>query len=294
MFNVKIKKIVTYIAIFCAGTITGHFMNSLAKNSNKVSSSKANDIISTSIINSSNKKFSSTPKKELRHKLELRNRKVAVLKKELEQMLKKALLQEEYMSLFSSIIEDNSNRMKEDINRPIAELIGQKLETMEIDDQRILSAIQSFINIDLDDVPLHIPVKDFAVKLIKIAANGVLTPLQSEPIKNDVPPLPIDFNTSINEDNSVSESRESFFSEETKIFAAFDSSQLTDDKVLVKWYQTDQPKIVLMNSFPINPNSNNYIWLDLPQGWSRGKYSVDIYSLQDDLNLIASGQYGVQ
>jgi hypothetical protein len=296
MPNKKIKKIGIYIAIFCAGTITGHFVSGLATDSNKVSLNKAKDIIPPTINSPSNKSFSSTSKNELQYKLELRDQKVAVLKKELDQMIKKALLQEEYMSFLSSILGDNFDKtIKGDINRPIDELISQKLEAMKIDDQGMLLLIQSFINIDSDDVPLQMPIKDFAVKLIRIAANGVLSPLQSEPIKNDALPLPIYFDTSTNTDYSVSEDREAFSPEETKIFAAFDSSQLTDDNVLVKWYRADQPKIFLMESLPISPlSNNNHIWLDQPKGWSRGDYIVEIYSLQDNLNLIASGKYDVK
>ncbi len=297
MPNRKVKTIAIYIAIFCTGTITGHFVSSLVIDSNKTSLNKAKDIISPIIVNASNKSFSSNSKDELQYKPELRDQKVAVLRKKLDQMIKKASLQEEYIS----ILDDNLDKIIEgDINRPIDEIISQKLEAMNIDDQEMLGLIQSFINIDSDDVPSQIPIKDFAVKLVKIAANGVLTPVQSESITNDPLPLPIYFDTSTNPDYSVSDPTETFFPEETKIFASFDSSQLTDDNVLVdsvlvKWYRTDQPQILLMKSFPIRPLSNyNHIWLDRPQGWPRGDYQVEIYSFQDDSNLIASGKYNIE
>jgi hypothetical protein len=250
-------------------------------------------IVSPIIVNASNKSFSSNSKDELQYKPELHDQKVADLRKKLDQMIKKASLQEEYISILDKIIEG-------DINRPIDEIISQKLEAMNLDDQEMLGLIQSFINIDSDDVPSQIPIKDFAVKLVKIAANGVLTPVQSESITNDPLPLPIYFDTSTNPDYSVSDPRETFFPEETKIFASFDSSQLTDDNVLVdsvlaKWYRTDQPQILLMKSSPIRPLSNyNHIWLDRPQGWPRGDYQVEIYSFQDDTNLIASGKYNIE
>ena len=163
----------------------------------------------------------------------------------------------------------------------------------------MLGLIQSFINIDSDDVPSQIPIKDFAVKLVKIAANGVLTTEQSESITNDPLPLPVYFDTSANPDYSVSDPRETFSPDETKIFASFDSSQLVDDNVLidsvlVKWYRTDHPQILLMKSFPIRPLSNyNHIWLDQPQGWPRGDYQVEIYSFHNDSDLIASGKYDI-
>ena len=297
MPNRKVKKIAIYIAMFCAGTITGHFVSSLLIDSNKSSLNKAKDIISPIIVNASSKSFSSNSNDELKNKPELRDQKVAGLRKKLDQIIKKASLQAEYIS----ILDDSLDKTIEgDINRPIDEIISQKLEAMNLDDQEMLGLIQSFINIDSEDVPSQIPIKDFAVKLIKIAANGVLTSVQSEAMTNDPLPLPIYFDTSTNPDYAVSDPRETFFPEETKIFASFDSSQLTDDNVLVdsvlvKWYRTDQPQILLMKSFPIRPLSNyNHIWLDRPLGWPRGDYKVEIYSFQDDTNLMASGKYNIE
>ena len=164
----------------------------------------------------------------------------------------------------------------------------------------MVAKVHCFINIDSDDVPSQMPIKDFAAKLVKIAADGVLTPPQSESITTGPLPLPVYFDTSTNPDYSVSDPRETFSPEETKIFASFDSSQLTDDNllidsVLVKWYRTDQPQILVMESFPIRPLSNyNHIWLDQPQGWPRGDYQVEIYSFHDDSDLIAAGKYNIE
>jgi hypothetical protein len=297
MPNRKVKKIVIYLAIFCTGTITGHFVSSLVIDSNKTSLYKARDIISPIIVNASSKSFSSNPDNELQHKPELHDQKVSVLGNKLDQMIKKALLQEEFITIWDDRVD---KKFEKDINRPIDEMISQKLEALNLDDQETLGLIQSFINIDPEDVPSHIPIKDFAVKLVKIAANGVITPAQNESITNDPLPLPVYFDTSTNPDYSVSDPRETFLPEENKIFASFDSSQLTDDNVLVdsvlvKWYRTDQPQILLMQSFPIRPLSNyNHIWLDRPHGWSRGDYQVEIYSFQDNTNLFASGKYNIE
>jgi hypothetical protein len=297
MPNRGVKKVAIYIAIFCAGLITGHIVNSLLINSNKTSSNKAKDIVSPIIVNASYKSICSNSKDELQDKPELRNQKVAYLRKKLNRMIEKASLQERYIS----VLNDNLDKIIEaDISRPIDEIISQKLEAMNLDDQEMIGLIQSFINIDPDDVPPQMPIKDFAVKLVKIAANGVVTPLQSKSNMNDPLPLPVYFDTSTKPDYSVSDPRETFLTEETKIFASFDSSQLTDDNVLidsvlVKWYRTDQPQILLMKSFPIRPLSNyNHIWLDRPRGWLRGDYQVEIYSFQDVTKLIATGKYNIE
>lgn len=297
MPNRKFKKIAIYIAIFIAGAMTGHFVSSLLFDSNKTSLNKTKDIISPKLVNATMEGFSSNSKDELHYKPENRAQKVSDLRKRLDQMIKKALFQEEYISL---LIDNLDKIVEEDINRPIDELISQKLEALNLNDQEMMGLIQSFIDIDPDDVPREIPIMDFAVRLVKIAANGVLTPVEIESIKNALPPVPVYFDTSTNPDYSVKDPRETFFSEQTRIFASFDSSQLTDDNVLVdsvlvKWYRTDQPQILLMKSFPIRPLSNyNHIWLDRPQGWSRGNYQVEIYSFQDDTKLFASGQYNIE
>ena len=277
--------------------MTGHLVSLFLIGSNKTSLNKSKDIISPITVNASGKSFLSNSEVERRYKPELRDQKVADLRKELDQMIKKASFQEKYISI---LVGNLDKIIGEDINRPIDEIISQKLEAMNFDDQEMLGLIQSFINIDSDDVPSQIPIKDFAVKLVKIAANGVLTPVQSESNTNNPPPLPVYFDTSTKPDYSVSDPSETFSPEETKIFASFDSSQLADDNVLVdsvlvKWYRTDQPQILLMKSFPIRPLSNyNHIWLDRPHGWPRGDYQVEIYSFQDDTKLIASGKYNIK
>lgn len=293
----KIKKFGLYAAIFCAGTITGHFASRLLIDTDKTSLNKTTDIISPKIVNTSNKRFLSNSKDEHEYKPELPYQKNADLRKRLDQLIKKVSFQKEYISILVSNLDKIIER---DINSPIDEIICQKLDDMNLDDQEMLGLIQSFINIDSDDVPSQIPIKDFAVKLVKIAAKDVLTQVRSEPITNAPPSLPVYFGTSTNPDYSVSNPRETFLPEETKIFASFDSSQLTDenvliDSILVKWYRRDQPQILLMKSFPIRPLSNyNHIWLDQPKGWSRGDYQVEIYSFQDDTKLIASGKYNIE
>ena len=297
MPNRMLKKIAIYITIFCAGTITGHLGSRLVIGSDKSSINKTKELNSPSLVNTSKKSFSSKYKNGYQYKPDLRNQKGAYIRKKLDQMIKKASLQEEYIS----ILNDNLDKIIEgDNNRPIDEIISQKLEAMNLDDQEILGLIQSFINIDSDDVPSQMPIKDFAAKLVEIAAHGVLTPAQGESTTNGPTPLPVYFDTSTNQDFSVLDPKETFLSEENKIFAAFDSSHLTDDNVLVdsvlvKWYRTDQPQVLLMKSFPIRPLSNyNHIWLERPQGWPMGDYQVEIYSFQDDLDVIASGKYNIE
>ncbi len=53
-------------------------------------------------------------------------------------------------------------------------------------------------------------------------------------------------------------------------------------------------KILSYKKHPIDETSNmNYVWFRRLNGWSNGKYLIEIYSLKDSFELISSGQYDI-
>ena len=203
--------------------------------------------------------------------------------------------QEKIIAWLNAIINDDINKMNRETEVSISKFIRQKIDEMEIDDQGVLSLIQSYVNIDADDIPVEMTVKDFAVKLTEVLAKDILEPLSIESNTEDTNSNNIEFGTSTLEDNSATEPRKIFTPDETKIFATFDTSQNTDDEVLVKWFKIDQPEVFLFKKFPINPDNNySYIWFEQPTGWSKGEYSVEIYSLKDNLKILAMDQYEIR
>ena len=82
--------------------------------------------------------------------------------------------------------------------------------------------------------------------------------------------------------------------ETTRIFSFFELPNYTRTDVLVKWYYSDTNEILSFKRFPINTESTkHYVWLDNQLGWVTGNYKVEVYSTDESLNLLSSGNYYV-
>ncbi len=293
----KVRRIVVHCSIFLVAIIIGYLINGwiydykAAKSYNP--KTKSNHPIDVNI---------STSTRELHSSSECQDQEVGTLKIQLNQFKKKALAlmeqtqdQEKIIARLYAIINDDINTMNRETEVSISRFIRQKIDEMEIDDQDVLSLIQNYINIDADDIPVEMTVKDFAVKLTEVLAKDILEPSSIESNTEDTDSNSIQFGTSTLEDNSAQEAKRIFSPDETKIFATFDTSQNADDEVLVKWFQIDQPEVFLFKKFPVNPDSDySYIWFEQPTEWAKGKYSVEIYSLKDNLKMLAMDQYEIR
>ena len=63
---------------------------------------------------------------------------------------------------------------------------------------------------------------------------------------------------------------------------------------MVKWYRVDDPKVYIFDKYDISKDkNNNFVWLEKPSGWNEGLYGVEIYSMEDNLSLMAYGEYSV-
>jgi len=153
--------------------------------------------------------------------------------------------------------------------------------------------LQNFIRIDVEDIPSFMTVKDFTIELIDIAGKDILSITHNVPQKQTAAPETIKFGNSV-ENNMATDPKEIFMSNEPRIYATFKTDQFTDDAVLAKWYRTDTKEVCLFDKFPIDPNKeNNYVWFEPKSQSDPGSYAVEIYSLNDGLEVIATGRYSV-
>jgi hypothetical protein len=79
-----------------------------------------------------------------------------------------------------------------------------------------------------------------------------------------------------------------------RIFAVFDSAAYHDTRVLVKWYQPSSGSVVLFKQFEISASDSNYIWIDNTKGYAKGEYRVEIYRVNQSLQLLSSGIYRIE
>ena len=79
-----------------------------------------------------------------------------------------------------------------------------------------------------------------------------------------------------------------------RIFATFPTPDPERGRVLVKWFRTDRPSILLMQRYPIRAgDTSGYVWLDPEGGWEIGNYQVDVYAADEAVTLLASGRYEI-
>lgn len=125
----------------------------------------------------------------------------------------------------------------------------------------------------------------FVTRLSTVAMNGIITPPNPE--------LPAHGPVTFKARASHSANTEVFRGSTGKIFAVFDSTGYDDTRVLVKWYQPSSGSILLFKQFDIANGDSNYIWIDNTRGYATGEYRVDIYRVNQSLQLLSSGIYRV-
>ncbi len=75
----------------------------------------------------------------------------------------------------------------------------------------------------------------------------------------------------------------------------FPTDYFDQDKVMVKWYRRDHPEILLLQRYPIVAGDDyGHVWLEPDRGWEQGSYKVDVFSGDESMTLLASGNYRVR
>jgi hypothetical protein len=90
--------------------------------------------------------------------------------------------------------------------------------------------------------------------------------------------------------------RNDFSSDDSRIVAHMPeiNPDVLGRKALVSWSRIEDGEILLLNTMAMDPElSRNNVWLESPTGWEPGNYRVAIYSGDEQLNLLSSGQFQV-
>jgi hypothetical protein len=126
----------------------------------------------------------------------------------------------------------------------------------------------------------------FVTRLSEVAMNGIITPPNTE--------VPTHGFVAFKALASHAGNTRVFRGPTGKIFAVFDSAAYDDTRVLVKWYQPSSGSIVLFKQFDIVSGDSNYIWIDNTKGYAAGEYRVEIYRVNQSLQLLSSGIYRIE
>jgi hypothetical protein len=140
---------------------------------------------------------------------------------------------------------------------------------------------------DLDEV--H-DMEAFAMRLAEVAMEGTMV---DAPETVDAPYVWFGGDASGIEDRS--KGTHGFDLRQERIYAFFSAGDYPGRKVLVKWYRTDEPQIMLFKRHNIGSGREaDYVWLEPGAGWQSGDYQVDIYTGDEAMDRLAAGRYSVR
>jgi hypothetical protein len=167
----------------------------------------------------------------------------------------------------------------------VREAIGQLSEN----DLEFL--VRTAAHMDNDDLSEIEDVPEFAYRLSEIAMSGIV-----EPEEADDEQAPSVFFTRTPERNDPKAvGRHSFESDEHRIYAVFSRGGYNREQIMVKWFRTDEPEILLFGRYPITPGQEfSWVWLEKREGWDPGRYQVDVFSGDEAMTPIARGHYTVE
>ena len=167
-----------------------------------------------------------------------------------------------------------------DVSRAVETSISQ------MSDRDLESVLASTVHLSREEIEDVGDLRAFANRLAEIAMEDTLMPTDMDAGGDHVV-----FTTSPQMDDS----RSQFDAGESRIYAVFPTDYFDQEKVMVKWYRRDHPEILLLQRYPIvSGDEYGHVWLEPNRGWEQGQYKVDIYSGDESMTLVATGNYSVQ
>ncbi len=160
----------------------------------------------------------------------------------------------------------------------------------EMSDRELISAITSFTALTRTDLDEVSDLRRYAHRLTEIAMSGVVT----DPLPTPFGTSGVRFATSANTLDGAVDPRGVFDPEDRKIYAVFPSERYEYGHVVVHWYHSGDPELLLFDRYLVKPGDEfSYVWLERPRGWEPGEYRVEVYSGDEELRALAVGSYRI-
>lgn len=159
-----------------------------------------------------------------------------------------------------------------------------------LSDQDLQSIIASAVHLSPDEIDEVRDLRGFSERLAEIAMEDTL-----QPTNDGAGTAYVVFTSSRPMGDVDSIARQQFNSDEHRIYAVFQTESFERNTVMIKWYRRDQPKILLFQRYSIVPGEpHGFVWHRPSGGWEQGQYEVSIYSGDEAMTPLASGNYTVQ
>jgi len=157
-------------------------------------------------------------------------------------------------------------------------------------DSEISAALMSTVQLSPDELGEVRDIRAFAERMLDVAMQGVTEP------ENDVPGTA---RVSFSENGPARGAKAAgpgarFPAGRRRLYANFPTPDPGREQVLVKWFRTDRPRILLMQRYPLRAGDTSaYVWLEPEGGWEVGNYQVDVYAADEAVSPLASGRYEI-
>ena len=156
-------------------------------------------------------------------------------------------------------------------------------------DAELSSVLMSTVGLSEEEVGDVRDVRAFADRMLEVAMQGITEAEEETPGMSRVL-----FRQNGSGEASPAAPGARFPSGRGRIFATFPTPDPERGRVLVKWFRTDRPRILLMQRYPLRAgDTSGYVWLDPEGGWEIGNYQVDVYAADEAVTLLASGRYEI-
>lgn len=206
--------------------------------------------------------------------------------RELEQALEKSWL--DMLRLASQV--DSLESLVEELRKgelDHREMVWNAIANMS--ERELQSILASAARLSAEDLEEVSDLPAFAARLAEVAMEDIVEPGEAVTGASRVV-----FTTAPETRDPLSVARTQFEPNQNRIYAVFPTEGYAQDAVMMKWYRSDPPQILLFERYPIQPgNAHGYVWLQPRGDWEPGQYHVDIYAADESVTRLARGRYTI-
>jgi hypothetical protein len=183
---------------------------------------------------------------------------------------------------------DELGRENVEPREAVRRLIGQ------MNDDDLTTVISLAMRFGEDELAEVEDIRAFATRLADIAIEGTLEEAP-DPDEAEGPMGAVLFSTVREEDDPESVAMDSFFENETEIFAHYPLPPEVDERLMLQWSRVDKPQMMVFRRHtPRRAGAYSVMSVRRGNGFAPGTYRVAIYQGDEEMAPLASGMYVVK
>jgi len=162
----------------------------------------------------------------------------------------------------------------------------------QLSDGQIRAALGPVVQLDPEDLDEIDDLPGYASHLAGLALDGLIEP-GPDARAGDLGEVV--FATELDRRDPESLAQTTFATDTGRIYAVFDVDGYAGDKVMVKWYRSDGPELLLFRHFRLTPDEPfSWVWRGRANGWEPGHYRVEVFGGDESLDPLATGEFDVR